>query len=351
VHSWISNLAILEASAEPSLLLTVAAVRGSAPREVGAKMIVTATESIGTIGGGQLEYKCVQLAAQQLRGDSMASAEAATRRFVLGANCGQCCGGVVDVMFEMMPATRPGWLVELEKIHQQKIVVVVATAPCNKFLITAETCTGFGGCDECPHQTLTAARAMLASNECARSVGDYLLEPVRASDFNVVIFGAGHVGTAIADCMSRLDCDIRWIDSRKNIFPAVLPANVTAVRSTDCVREVASMPPGSWFLIMTHSHPLDQEVCDQVLRRGDFAYCGLIGSIAKRRRFERRMKEQGMSGVLIERLVCPIGMSGIDGKKPAEIAIAVTAEILQLREASLREKSGFDKATRRLRAC
>lgn len=346
-----SNLTALEASAEPSLLLTVAAVRGSAPREVGAKMIVTATESIGTIGGGQLEYKCVQLAVQQLRSDSKVSAEVATRRFILGANCGQCCGGVVDVMFEMMPATRPGWLVELDKIYQQKIGVVVATAPGSKFLITAETCTGFGSCDECPQQTLTAARAMLASSECARSVGEYLLEPVCVSGFDVAIFGAGHVGTAIVDCMSRLDCNIRWIDSRKNIFPAELPASVTAVRSADYVREVALMPPGSWFLIMTHSHPLDQEVCDQVLRRRDFAYCGLIGSTAKRRRFARRMKEQGMSGALLERLVCPIGMCGIDGKKPVEIAIAVAAEILQLRDTSLSQETGFDNVTKQLRAC
>jgi xanthine dehydrogenase accessory factor len=86
---------------------------------------------------------------------------------------------------------------------------------------------------------------------------------------------------------------------------------------------------------MTHSHPLDQEICTQVLRREDFAYCGLIGSLSKRRRFERLMKKQGISQSLLDRLVCPIGVPGVLGREPAEIAIAVAAEVLQVRDASL----------------
>lgn len=92
------------------------------------------------------------------------------------------------------------------------------------------------------------------------------------------------------------------------------------------------MQKGSYFLVMTHSHPLDLEICDQVLRRDDAAYCGLIGSTSKRRRFERLMKKQGMPEGLLENLVCPIGVSGISGKQPAEIAVAVAAEILQTRD-------------------
>ena len=83
---------------------------------------------------------------------------------------------------------------------------------------------------------------------------------------------------------------------------------------------------------MTHSHALDFDVCDRILRRGDARYCGLIGSVSKRRRFEKRFRQQGMPQAVIDTLVCPIGVDGINGKKPAEIAVAVAAEILKIRE-------------------
>ena len=85
---------------------------------------------------------------------------------------------------------------------------------------------------------------------------------------------------------------------------------------------------------MTHSHPLDFEICEKILRRGDAAYCGLIGSLTKRRRFEKRFREHGLTQADIEALVCPIGVEGITGKKPAEIAIAAAADLLCAYEAS-----------------
>ena len=96
--------------------------------------------------------------------------------------------------------------------------------------------------------------------------------------------------------------------------------------------EVAAMPPSSYYLVMTHSHALDFDICDRILRRGDARYCGLIGSLSKRRRFEKRYRQQGMSQAVIDTLVCPIGVDGITGKKPAEIAVSVAAEVLRLRD-------------------
>jgi xanthine dehydrogenase accessory factor len=162
----------------------------------------------------------------------------------------------------------------------------------------------------------------------------FLLEPILPTNFNIAVFGAGHVGAATVDVLSKLDCRIRWIDSRRKLFPASLPGNVTAVESANPEREAAAMPPGSFYLVITHSHPLDLEICSRVLQRGDLAYCGLIGSVAKRRRFERSFRKQGFSDVVIDRLTCPIGVAGISSKKPADIAIAVAAEILRIRDAA-----------------
>jgi xanthine dehydrogenase accessory factor len=342
VNKWIADLAKLATENEPCILVTVASVRGSAPREVGAKMIVTRRETIGTIGGGQLEYQCARIACEQLAQDN--ESVTMTRRFALGANCGQCCGGVVDVLFENVSATGSKWVSKLSEAHDQRTIVVMATStktPGMKILLSIEECYPVDESLNWPEAVTQTAKSMLAQSCQARLVGDFLLEPIRPTAFNIAIFGAGHVGTATVDVLSRLDCNIRWIDSRRNIFPALPADNVQAVESTEPAREVLAMPAGSMFLVMTHSHPVDLEVCMRVLQREDFAYCGLIGSASKRRRFERLMAKQGISAQQIERLVCPIGVPGVDGRKPMEIAIAVTAEMLQVRDAAM-DKQGSD---------
>jgi len=353
MNRWLADLAELASRNEASVLVTVASVRGSAPREVGAKMVVTATETIGTIGGGQLEYRCAKIASEQLKPACSSDTGKSLRRFALGANCGQCCGGVVEMMFEQIPASGTAWLSALSEMRQLRDSAVMATSvkePGNKILVSGEACTVFGDHSNCPEETRSAAKAMLAGDDDARTVDDFLLEPIRPVTFNIAVFGAGHVGTAIVDVLSRLDCHIRWIDSRINIFPGSVPDNVLAVNSADPAREVLAMPAGSMFLVMTHSHPVDLDICQRVLQREDFTYCGLIGSLSKRRRFERLMKKQGLPESLLERLVCPIGVAGVGRRKPAEIAIAAAAEVLHARDAAVSTISADNKSTDNIRA-
>jgi xanthine dehydrogenase accessory factor len=79
---------------------------------------------------------------------------------------------------------------------------------------------------------------------------------------------------------------------------------------------------------MTHSHQLDEDICLQVLRRGDFSWLGLIGSATKRRRFVHRLEQRGAEPAALERLVCPIGLAGIRGKQPATIALSLAAQLM-----------------------
>jgi xanthine dehydrogenase accessory factor len=337
MSKWLEDLCDLNNDDERCVVVTVAGVRGSAPREVGAKMIVTGKETIGTIGGGQLEYQCTRIAVGQIQKRGAYSRQRLQRRFPLGTNCGQCCGGVVDVIFERVTSSSTAWLTELKHLYDERCPVVVVTRlgeASGKHLVTQDRCTSFEESAACPEEMIAAARQKIIDNTDADLLGDFLMEPVLQSDFNIAVFGAGHVGAAAIDVLSRLDCSIRWIDSRRNIFPEKLPGNVMAVESTHPAQEVAAMPPGTSYLVMTHSHPLDYDICDQALRREDFAYVGLIGSLSKRRRFERSMRKQAMPDALLARLTCPIGVSGIDSKKPADIAIAVAAELLRIRDAA-----------------
>lgn len=328
MNEWIDELCDLAAAGESAVLVTVAGIRGSAPREIGAKMIVTATETFGTIGGGQLEFQSTRVAAGLLEDDQLSQ-----RSFPLGSSMGQCCGGVVEILFEPLSRGMPAWLRDLRALHGQREPAIVVTrisrtAPA-KFVVTADNVFGD---DDGDASMVAAARDVLKDEkpDALRKVQEFY-EPVVMPDLNIAVFGAGHVGSAVVAALSGLDCNIRWIDSRRNIFRNV-PGNVRAIEAPEPALEVAAMPPDSYYLVMTHSHAIDFDVCDRILRREDARYCGLIGSLSKRRRFEKRYRQQGMAQGMIDTLVCPIGVDGISGKKPAEIAVSAAAEILKVRE-------------------
>ena len=145
----------------------------------------------------------------------------------------------------------------------------------------------------------------------------------------LVLFGAGHVGQALARALEPLPCRLRWLDSRPGMAPAEhvsYPATVRTERS-DLV------------LVMTHSHSMDLAIVEARLRHEDFAWLGLIGSATKRRRFEGQLTASGIPAERLARLVCPIGLASIKGKDPAVIAASVTAQLLVVIEALAKGES------------
>ncbi|HYE01560.1 MAG TPA: xanthine dehydrogenase accessory protein XdhC [Alphaproteobacteria bacterium] len=165
--------------------------------------------------------------------------------------------------------------------------------------------------------------------QCCGGKVQLLFEPLPARRNTLVLFGAGHVGRAVAAVLEDLPIRLRWVDSRADQFPERPPAQAEIALTERYGDEVHAAPPGSWFLIMTHRHDLDYALTDAVLSRGDFAWLGLIGSDTKRARFESRLRACGMGEDRLARLTCPIGIPGLKGKHPREIAIAVAAQLLQ----------------------
>jgi xanthine dehydrogenase accessory factor len=246
--AWLDALAAAERDNQPAVLVTVLAAKGSTPREAGAKMVVSADGLAGTIGGGNLEYQCEAVA----RGLLACGAEGpSTRDFPLGPALGQCCGGHVSVLFEVL----------------------------------------------------------------------------RPPALQIGLFGAGHVGKALIKLLADLPCRVTWIDPRPEALPANLPPNVVAVRTTLPAQSVGALPPGTLVLVMTHDHQLDFEIVSAALQRPDLPAVGLIGSDTKRARFAGRLTRLGIA---TEKLICPIGLPGIEGKQPAVVAVSVAAQILSL---------------------
>jgi xanthine dehydrogenase accessory protein XdhC len=144
----------------------------------------------------------------------------------------------------------------------------------------------------------------------------------------VYLFGAGHVGKAIAYSLAPLPLRLSWIDSRAEEFPETVLAGVTKIVAADPVSRVRIGEAGGYFLILTHSHALDFDLAEAALRRGDANYAGLIGSATKRRRFERWYVARGGAPGDLQRLICPIGAGLGRDKRPPVIAAMVAAELL-----------------------
>jgi len=248
-----------------AVLVEVVGSRGSVPRGCGTRMLVAADAIAGTIGGGHLELEATQRARSMLARDET---DARRETYPLGPALGQCCGGSVTLAFAPLDAgalTR--WPLATPLLHLQ-------------------------------------------------------------------LHGAGHVGRAIATLLATLDVDVDWFDQRDEGFPetsdlgSAWPGRIRRIAIDTVEAEVRHAPAGAFYLVLTHEHALDLRITEAILRRADFAFCGLIGSKTKRASFTRRLEARGVPAAAIERLTCPIGMTGIDGKAPEVIAAGVIAQLL-----------------------
>ena len=276
-------------------------------------MIVSQARCWGTIGGGELEHQCQQRARHILSTASAPPAE--LRNFPLGSNCGQCCGGVVDVLFEQVQKQPSTWQRQaMDALENNSSAVIATPLP------------GAGSAQ--PQTTVMKIDpgANLSEDFLDKSC---LIERISPPATHIALFGAGHVGQAVVNALAGLDCQITWVDSRPEFAPPEARSNVDWLCVADPARLANNLPAGSLCLVMTHSHALDFDICAQLLVRQDIKFCGLIGSASKRARFERRFKQAGLDTAVIDRLTCPIGIAGINGKLPAEIAVSVAAQILQ----------------------
>jgi len=298
------------------MLVTVAAVEGSVPREPGARMLVDAARQWGTVGGGHLEHRGAAVARAMLAGGEARRLE----RFPLGPSLGQCCGGVVHLAFELVDAAYLATLAACSKEDAWRLVALdggAARALCDAGgrLVAGDAAPAFEPC---------GSTRLLRDTQGRRWLADLLASP-RA---HLMLFGAGHVGAAIVRAMAALPCRLTWVDEREDAFPADLPHNVS-VEATDTPEALAaSAAPGTSFLVMTHSHALDQRLAEAILKRPTRDWFGLIGSDTKRAQFARRLLERGVEQERLDAMVCPVGVPGIEGKQPAVIAVAVAAQLL-----------------------
>lgn len=333
MKDWLAALDAQVKAGGAAALVTIADAKGSSPREAGVKMLVTETDTAGTVGGGNLEHEAIRIARGMLREGKTAPE---LRKFALGPSLGQCCGGNTQLLFELV-APAGDFLEPLRAFAQARSPSVLASpidgGAMGKTLVTANEVMGAPP----PDGLVEAARKLLRNvgNAGARMWTDgngqtYLLEQTPGRNGHILLIGAGHVGKAMAHIFGTLPFAVTWADNRPDQYPEEIAANITPRCTPHLERAVDEAPPGSLYLVMTYSHDLDYALCARVLQRGDFRYLGLIGSKSKRAKFEKTMADLGIDPALVARTVCPIGLPGIGSKQPAVIAVATAAQILAL---------------------
>lgn len=170
-------------------------------------------------------------------------------------------------------------------------------------------------------------------SQCCGGQVELLYECFPVCDFHVALFGAGHVGKALARILAGLPCRVTWFDSRKDVLSTSVvesgaPGNVTPRLMDSPPVVVEGLPPGVWYLVMTHSHEIDFELVEAILTRRDCAYCGLIGSRSKAVSFRNRLSRMGFTDSELERITSPVGIDLGGGKMPMEVAVSVAAQLL-----------------------
>lgn len=252
-------------------------------------------------------------------------------------------------------------LAELQQRGEPSVLVTIieerGSTPRNagsKMVVTAERIYETIGGGHLEFKAMAIAREMLASGsrdtrlerfslgaslgQCCGGATVLLFEPMDQPQAQIALFGAGHVGRALAPLLASLPCKVRWIDSRESEFPEQVPAGVEKVVNDEVVDEVNALPSGSYFIVMTHNHQLDLELTAAILKRNDFAYFGLIGSRTKRVKFEHRLRERGFASETVQRMRCPMGLAEVKGKLPVEIAISIAGEIIATYNATFGQK-------------
>ncbi len=305
-------LAAVEAG-RPALLATIAAAKGSTPRVPGTRMLIGKDDVVGSVGGGELEFQIIARGRERLLSGRQ---ESAREHFILGRDLRQCCGAALDIVLEPLSAEAAPWL--------RQVIAWDGTGQYWESVLAIGAASGA--------RILRPLEAVPAEPGTAKlqktDAGTILVETSGRPWPLLYLFGAGHVGKALVRLLGDLPVHVTWCDPRDGIFPDDIPGNVRLDAGEKTDELINSAPDDAYFLIMTHGHALDYEITEAVLRKGRFAFLGLIGSDSKKARFVQRFAEIGIAADSLVRLTSPIGIPGIKSKLPAAIAVAVAADLL-----------------------
>jgi xanthine dehydrogenase accessory factor len=375
---WAEAVRTLERD-KPFALATVVNVRGSTPREVGAKMIVRDDGQFGTIGGGCGEAEVFRKARVLLEDDGGARLAEVDLTGDFDQQQIGTCGGIMDVFIDLWrPRADLGIARRLAEAADHNrpaallTVVDPGTAPMAKLgertvvdlSRRAAPVDGFAGLGPAAAQQLgeRTADAVAALYEVGADgavrpatrvepsgAPRVFLDPITGAQ-RLIIVGAGHIAQPLARVGSMLGFHVTVIDDRASFanrerFPN---ADQIIVRPFAAAIESLELDRHCYLLSVTRGHAFDEEVLRTALKRRNGAFIGMIGSRRRVRATLERIAEDGIPAAELDEVHAPLG-ADIGAETPAEIAVSIIAEIIRERRTGVRDPFNLGAKLGRLR--
>lgn len=297
-----------------TVLVTIINESGSAPRGIGAQMLVSRSgPQMGTVGGGNVENLSI-LHAQELIGEKRSDIHEYRLHRNETEDIGMVCGGDVTVLFSYISGTDSRW-------HDAAAAALARIAARREgFLVLP----------------LNGDAAYIADGQPA---GEVFAMPLPIGE-RAVLFGAGHCSLALAPLLQTIGFRVTVFDDRSEL---VSPERFPGADALICgdftkIDQYLTVDAEDYIVVMTSGHSHDFEVQEQVLRK-PFAYVGVIGSRAKTAAVNARLREAGIAEDAIAAIHTPVGMA-IKAVTPEEIAVSIAGEMIYER-ALRREKAGY----------
>ncbi|MFN2572429.1 MAG: XdhC family protein [Gemmatimonadales bacterium] len=292
-------------------LATVARVRGSTPVPAGTKMLVgSAGRLIGSVGGGCVEAEVVA-AALEVQARRLPALLTHHLNADLAGDLGLSCGGTVHIFVEpLIP-------------DERYVQVLQAAAVAESGLV--RTATDWAAGPEKTFQPLVAGGSAEAASltRDGRFVEERLIQAPR-----VLVFGAGHVGAAIARAAAAAGFRVIIIDDRAEYADPARFGEGIAVHADDVDGALTRYPltPADAVVIATRGHRNDALILERVATSAA-GYVGLLGSKRKKAVVTKGLTKAGVPVASLRRVRVPVGLA-IGAVTPEEIAVSVVAELI-----------------------
>ena len=322
-----------------AVLVTVVASSGSTPRGAGARMLVTDRGRIaGTIGGGAVEFHSEQIAKELILSGSSRSEHVLLHKNQI-PDLGMICGGDVHVYFRHLPAYDADVIAltrrveELFRAGEQTWFITEVTQDRPGDLAVYSSRSGLFG-SPIPQAVLDAlgSRPLQVSVDGRDYYCEKLIQPGR-----VFIFGGGHVAQSLVPALAAVDFRCIVLEDREDfcrpeLFPGVEETRQIQIDDPAAYQDISE---NDYVCVMTRGHKDDLLVQAHALKT-PARYIGVIGSRRKTEAIFAQLRSMGFTGDDLQRITTPIGLS-ILAETPAEIAVSVTAQLIQRRAEFIRQ--------------
>ena len=312
-----------------TMLVTIVADRGSAPRTAGAGMLVgPGGRLVGTIGGGAVEKRAEEMAVEAIK-EKKSLVHDFELRYGSGDGLGMVCGGNVTVLFNIVPWDSGEW--------KQVISAALKLMDEHKkywFINPVE-----GGVP-----TVVSGGAVIAGPDIPGKVlselngekplligGEYFAEHVNCGE-RLVIFGAGHIAKCLCPLARTVGFRPVIYDDRpqyanKENFPEA--EDIICADFGETAKHI-EITEDDYIVIMTSGHASDYSVQSRIMLGGKYAYLGVIGSRAKTLALNKKLTDIGITAEALSLVHTPIGLK-IGAVTPEEIAVSIAGELILVR--------------------